>query len=321
MPDPDAPRRPLLRRILDPPKVLFQLTAVVLVAGALTLLRVKVGVTPPPSVDDPTPLGYTWSLALFLLPLAYLVAWLLLHPEYRIQKRAVLTTLAILVPLGFVLDLLYAHTFFTFPNTGAVSGLEIPGRGGGIPVEEFVFYVSGFVFVLLLYIWADEAWMERYNLPLDDAAFRQAPPVLRFHLGSVVTALVLLAAAVLYKKLLADDPEGFPWYWTYLLAAAFVPSAGFFRTVRRFVNWRAFSFTFVLVLLISLTWEASLASPYGWWGYQPEAMTGLFITAWNHLPVEAVFVWLAVTYTTVIVYEVITLWQASGKTARRVLLG
>jgi hypothetical protein len=120
---------------------------------------------------------------------------------------------------------------------------------------------------------------------------------------------------------LADDPTGFPWYWTYLLAAAFVPSAGFFRTVRRFVNWRAFSFTFVLVLLISLTWEASLASPYGWWGYQHETMTGLFITAWNHLPVEAVFVWLAVTYTTVIVYEVITLWQASGKTARRVLLG
>ena len=62
------------------------------------------------------------------------------------------------------------------------------------------------------------------------------------------------------------------------------------------------------MLLISLLWEASLASPYQWWGYQPEAMTGIFLTAWSHLPLEAVFVWLAVTYTTVIVYEVVILF-------------
>lgn len=318
-PTADGGRRPLLRRLLDPPRVLFQLTAVVLAAGAIALLHVDEPVTPPPFADDPTPLGYTWSLALFVLPLAYLVVWLLLRPEIRIQRKAVGVTLAILIPLGVVLDLLFAHTFFTFENAGAVSGLAIPGRGGPIPVEEFVFYVTGFVFVLLLYVWSDEAWMERYNPDL--AAYRDAPPALRFHLGSVVTGLLLLAAAVVYKKVFSGDPEGFPWYWAYLLAASFVPSAGFFRTVRNLVNWRAFSFSFLLVLLISLTWEASLASPYGWWGYQGDAMMGLFITAWSRLPVEAVFVWLAVTYTTVIVYEVVTLWLASGKGLKGAMLG
>ena len=48
------------------------------------------------------------------------------------------------------------------------------------------------------------------------------------------------------------------------------------------------------------TWEATLAVPYGWWGYHPRAMIGLDIGAWSNLPVEAVCVWLAVTYTTVI---------------------
>ena len=315
----DGGRRPLRRLLLDPPWVLFQLTAVVLAAGALTLLHVHQPVTPPPFADDPTPLGYTWSLSLFALPLAFLVVWLLLRPEIRVQKRALGVTLAILVPLGVVLDLLFAHTFFTFENTGAVTGLSIPGRGGPIPIEELVFYLTGFVFVLLLYVWSDEAWMERYNPSLD--AYATAPPVLRFHLGSVVTGLALLAAAILYRKLLSGDPDGFPWYWAYLLAASFVPSAGFFRTVRLYVNWQALSFTFALVLMISLTWEASLASPYGWWGYQPPAMMGLFIAAWSRLPVEAVFVWLAVTYTTVIVYEVVKIWQASGKGFKEAMLG
>lgn len=307
------------RRLLDPPRVLFQLTAVVLAASAITLWHVRQPVTPPPFADDPTPLGYTWSLALFVLPLLFLVVWLLLRPEYRIQKKAVGITLGILIPLGVVLDLLFAHTFFTFENTGAVTGLGIPGRGGPIPIEELVFYITGFLFVLLLYLWSDEAWMDRYNPPPE--TYEDAPPVLRFHLASVIWGLVLLALAVVYKKVFSGDPEGFPWYWTYLLAASFIPSAGFFKTVRHYVNWRAFSFTFVLVLLISLMWEASLASPYGWWGYQPAAMMGLFITAWSRLPIEAVFVWLAVSYTTVILYEVVTLWQGSGKSFRKVMLG
>jgi len=319
-PENSAPKT-LRQRLLHPPLVLFEITFVVLVAAALTLDRVHVTVTPPPVAENPTPLGYTWSLLLFVLPLAWLAGWLLMHPQYKIQKKSFLITLAILVPLGFLLDLFFANTFFTFPNTGAVTGIEVPGRGGGIPIEEFVFYISGFVFVLLLYIWADEAWMDRYNLELPQGEIAKVGGLLKFHKESVFAALILLGLAVLYKKVFAVDSEGFPWYWTYLLAASFIPSAGFFGSVKRFVNWRAFSFTFFLVTLISLMWEASLASPYGWWGYQHDTMMGIFIAAWNDLPVEAVFVWLAVTYTTVIIYEVVSIYVASDDSARRVLLG
>jgi len=87
------------------------------------------------------------------------------------------------------------------------------------------------------------------------------------------------------------------------------------------VNWRACSLTLFFILLVSLLWEASLASPYGWWGYQQARMMGVYITAWNHLPIEAVVVWIAVTYATVIVYEIIRRWKASNRPMRRAFLG
>jgi hypothetical protein len=74
-------------------------------------------------------------------------------------------------------------------------------------------------------------------------------------------------------------------------------------------------------LLVSLLWEATLALPYGWWNYQHGAMIGVFIGAWSGLPIEAVLVWLAVTYGTVILFEVVKIWQASGRRAKQVFLG
>jgi hypothetical protein len=50
-------------------------------------------------------------------------------------------------------------------------------------------------------------------------------------------------------------------------------------------------------------------------------MLGLGIGAWAGLPIEAVCVWVAVTYTTVIVFEVVKLWQASEKPAAEAFLG
>ncbi|MEM9596828.1 MAG: hypothetical protein AAGD06_21340 [Acidobacteriota bacterium] len=313
--------RELRSKLLHPSLVFFQLIFVLVLPSAVTLLRVREGYTPPNFADDPSPLGYTYSLLLWIIPLAYLVLWFCLHTEYKIQRKAFGLTLAILLPLGVVLDLLFANSFFTFENSGAILGIEIPGRGGGVPIEEYIFYLSGFLFVLLLYIWADEVWMDRYNKPHGHDDYQNAGGLLQFHAASVVIALVLLAAAWIFKKFVSGDPQGFPLYWAYLLGAALVPSAGFYRSTKDFINWRAFSFTFLLVTLVSVVWEASLASPYGWWGYQKDAMMGLFITAWNQLPVEAVFVWLVVTYTTVILYEVVTIWLASGKSLGAILFG
>ena len=48
---------------------------------------------------------------------------------------------------------------------------------------------------------------------------------------------------------------------------------------------------------------------------------GLSIGAWSGLPIEAVFVWIAVTYVTTIVFEVMKLWSACRKTIREAFLG
>jgi len=302
-------------------RVVLAMIAMVAAPATLTLLTVR---TPRALVDpsaDPTPLGYTWSLLLYVVPLLVLASWFLRHPRYTFQKKAFWITVAILVPLGLALDLVFGTSFFTFENRGAILGIEVPAVGGRIPVEEFVFYTAGFVFVLLLYVWCDEFWVGAYNVPDYAGESAKVGRLLRFDPWSLVVGVVLVAAAVAYKKLLAADGEGFPLYFTYITAAAVIPSAGFYKAAERFINWRAFSITFFFMLLLSLIWEATLAIPYGWWGYNGRMMMGIFLDGWTGLPLEAVVVWLAVTYTTVIVFEVVKVYKSSGKAARDAFLG
>jgi hypothetical protein len=167
----------------------------------------------------------------------------------------------------------------------------------------------------------DEFWLAAYNVPDYSGESKKIARLVQFHPTSVVLGVVLIVVAIVYKKEFSSSPEGFPGYFTFLVAAALVPAASFFPTARPFVNWRAFSLTLFFVLLVSLLWEATLAVPYGWWGYQSKQMVGLSIGAWSGLPIEAVCVWIAVTYATVIVFEVVKIWQASEKPARAAFLG
>jgi hypothetical protein len=80
-----------------------------------------------------------------------------------------------------------------------------------------------------------------------------------------------------------------------------------FHSVRALVNWRAFGTTILWVLLTSLLWQATLASPYGWWRYNDRWMMGLNVNDWADLPIEAVSWCLVVTFTTVLVHEAIRL--------------
>lgn len=302
-------------------RIVLAMIAMVVVPASLTLLTVRTPRSPVDPSADPTPLGYTWSLLLYLVPLLVLAFWFLGHPRYAFQKKAFWTTVAILVPLGVALDLVFGTTFFTFANRGAILGIEVPAVGGRIPVEEFVFYTAGFIFVLLLYVWCDEYWVGAYNVPDYAGESANVGRLMRFDPWSLVAGVVLVAAAVAYKRLLAEDPEGFPLYFAYVVAAAVIPSAAFYKSARRFINWRAFSITFFFMLLLSLLWEATLAIPYGWWGYNGRMMTGIFLDAWTELPLEAVVVWLAVTYTTVIIFEVVKVYHASGKKVKDAFLG
>jgi len=286
---------------------------------ALTLNTVSTPATLTHGSDNPSPLGYTVSLSLFLFPIAALLFWMWRFGRLTFQKTAFFYTLALLTPAGILLDVLFGNTFFVFENHNAVLGIDFPAVGGPIPIEEIVFYVSGFATVLLLYVWCDEYWFDKYNVPDYRAEAAKIDRMLGFHWPSAIIGCGLIILAVTYRKLFADNNDGFPWYFVYLTVMALIPSMAFYKSTQAFINWRAFSFTLFIVVLISLIWESTLALPYQWWGYQERAMMGIFIGAWHNLPVEAVILWFAVSYTTLIIFESIKIWVASGKALKRLL--
>jgi hypothetical protein len=293
----------------------------VAVPATITLESVRSPATILMTNSDPTPYGYTWSLLLFLVPIVVIAFGFLPREEVKIPRKAFWWTIGILVPLGFATDFFFASRFFLFPNAGATLRIDAPALHKPIPVEEYVFYLTGFIAVLLIYLWLDEYWLAAYNVADYRMESKKIDRLLRVHPPSVILGIALIAAAVVYKKAFSAIREGFPEYFTFLVLAAFVPAAGFFPTARRFINWRAFSLTLFLILLVSLLWEATLAVPYQWWDYQPKQMIGIRIGAWSGLPVEAVCVWIAVTYATAIIFEVVKLWQASERTAKDAFLG
>jgi hypothetical protein len=220
-----------------------------------------------------------------------------------------------------VQDILFAHTFFTFPNANATMGIEVPVVGGTVPIEEFIFHITGFVVVLLTYLWASEYWLGLYSEGNHSDKAKRVKRILSFDYRAVVLGGILMLLAVIYKKSTSASPEGFPWYFIYLVIASIIPASAFLKSTYEFINWRAFSFTFFVITLISLIWEATLAAPYGWWGYHNEQMIGIFINGWWGLPVEAALVWLMVTFTAVIIYEVIKIWLHCGKKAKAAFFG
>lgn len=294
--------------------------AMVVIPAAFTLHSVR----SPGTLNvglDPSPHGYTWSLLLFIVPMLVIALWFLPSEGLEIPQRAFWRTIGILAPIGCLLDVIFAQWFFCFPNPKATLGIPAPALGRPVPIEEYVFYLTGFITVLLLYVWLSEYWLAAYTLKDYPGEARASRRLLQFHPTSLVLGVVLIAVALIYKKWFSSVPGGWPGYFIVLVAGGLIPSVSFYPVARRFINWRALSLTMFFILLVSLLWEATLALPYGWWNYQHAAMMGVFIGAWSGLPIEAVFVWLAVTYGTVILFEVVKIWQASGRRAKEAFLG
>ena len=283
------------------------------VPAAITLHTVRA------STQNPTPYGYTISLLLFIIPIVVIAFWFLPQEGIQVSKKAFWWTIGILFPLGGALDFFFAQYFFYFPNAQATLGIKAPALGGGVPIEEYIFYLTGFLEVLLLYIWLDEYWLAAYSIPNDDEERISFDRLLRLHPQSVILAIFLVLAAILYKRNFGGP--GFPGYFTFLVLGALLPSSMFLPTARPVINWRAVSLTMFMVVLISLLWEVTLALPYGWWNFRDGQMVGVRITAWSRMPIEEVFVWLAVTYATVIVYEILKRWKASGRKLGHALMG
>lgn len=294
--------------------VLIGMAAAFTTPFILTLMTVA---QPRPLVGDlqanPTHHGYTWSLSLFIVPVVVLACWLARRRESRIQNRAFWITTVAVATGGIFLDVFFGLSFFTFPNQDAVLGIHFYGYAFAdgwqktIPIEEIGFYVFGALAVLLLYVWGDEFWFAAYNV--DDAPRRSTRfrEIVSFHPASVLFAILIFLLGLLYKKF-GPHPyhEGFPGYFLFLTLVALTPSILFFPVARPFINWRAFSLGFVFILLVSMFWEAAIAVPYQWWGFQPKPMLGLFINGFCWLPVEEPLLWAGITWATVIIYETVS---------------
>jgi len=303
--------------------IVLGMLMMVAVPAAITLHSVRSPATLVATSSNPSPYGYTWSLLLFVVPILVILLWFLPSEGLEIPQRAFWRTIEILVPLGWLLDFLFAQYFFCFPNPQATLEIHAWALGRSVPIEEYVFYLTGFIAVLLLYVWLGEYWLAAYSVSDYPGEARKIIRLLHFHPASLILGVVLIGAAWFYKKHFSPigARDGFPGYFAFLVAGALVPSVSFFPVARRFINWRAFSLTAFFMLLISLLWEVTLALPYGWWNFQHRQMVGLFIGAWNDLPIEEVGVWIAVTYATAIVFEIVKLWQASGRTLKEALVG
>lgn len=292
--------------------IVIAMLAMLVIPAAIALHSVVVPATVQ-AQHGASPHGYTWSLLLFIVPILVIGLWFLPSEGLDIPQRAFWRTIGILAPVGCLLDVIFAQSFFYFPDSTATLGILAPALGKWVPIEEYVFYLTGFITILLLYVWFSEYWLAAYSVDNYRAEARSIGKLLQFHPTSLVIAVVLIAAAIVYKRLFSPVPDGLPGYFMVLLIGGLLPAMSFYPATKRFINWRAMSLTMFIIMLVSMLWEATLALPYGWWNYEHHAMVGVFIGAWSDLPIEAVLVWLAVTYGTVILFEAVKIWQAFGQ--------
>src|SRR4029434_8158712 len=117
--------------------VVFAIAAALIIPAALTLRSVVHPVILQATSENPTPLGYTWSLLLFIIPIGALGWWFACRPDLQFPRKAFWRTIAVLTPLGFLLDLLFGNAFFLFPNKSATLGCEVPAVDGEISGDEF----------------------------------------------------------------------------------------------------------------------------------------------------------------------------------------
>jgi hypothetical protein len=304
--------------------IVLAMLAMISAPAAVTLHTAKASAYQPLGqvvAGNPSPYGYSVSLLIFVVPIVLIAAWFLPQEHILVSKKAFWWTIGILFPSGAALDFFLAQFFFEFPNSKATLGVSAPALGRPVPVEEYVFYLTGFLAMLLFYVWLDGYWLEAYSVPDNDAQRTSFHRLLGFHAKSFIFAVALIGGAIVFRRVAQPGSPGFPGYFTFLVLLMLLPSIILYGVVNRVINWRALSLTLFMILLSSLLWEATLAIPYGWWAYQPRTMVGIYIRAWDNLPVEAVLVWMAVTFATVLVYETFRCWHASGRRARHAFFG
>jgi hypothetical protein len=244
--------------------------------------------------------AYTWSLLAFVLPLLLMVHWLRRHAPAAWADVAAHgpATLAVLVPMGLALNLMLADVLFVYPQCRAVIGLRIEVPIGadrvGVPVEEYLFYVFGFSFILMSYVF----FAHHSNAPNHTRKSPRAPSrTLKFVFFS---GCPTIAAALILRP---DAGIGTPVYLQYLVVLPLALTMAFARRACRSLDRAGFACCAGFTIALSFVMEALLALPRGWWGYNPAMMCGIDLMP--GLPIEAVLVWVLSATATPIVFETI----------------
>ncbi|MFK7871947.1 MAG: hypothetical protein AB8C84_02080 [Oligoflexales bacterium] len=295
---------------------------------AMTLSTVHKTMTPPSFMDNPSPYGYTMSLLIFVVPILYFVVWLCKNPQYRIERNAFIGSVAGVFVLGSFLDFVFGYSFFYFPNRGAVLGLYLPSFSFSewrwiphyLPIEEFGFYLLGSTYMLASYLWGVLFWFKRYNHADHQKACLSVDRMLKVSYPLFFLGISLFILGLVIKHL-GPYPDGFPGYFTFMIFMMFLPCIFLFESLRFLINWRAFTFMSFVLLLVSIVYEATLGVPYGWWKYHNDQMLGILIHAWSDLPIEAVCLWVAAGFGTVLLFEALRYYFYIGKPILRAFLG
>jgi len=280
----------------------------------------------PLSLDQWGRLTYATSLVMWGLPILVLwrAFWRITVDGRGRRRRALIGTVLFIVVPGLILDFLLGHQTLRFPGCaqpppGSATYLVcLPAVGGRIPIEEVFFYAMGPAAMVLVYACCDEHWLVKYNPP---------DQLLNVRLVVLSPRLAFLAAAALASAVALWVWRGhFPTYYTFLVLGALLPAMFLYRQVAHFVNWPAFAVTSLCVIVTSLIWEVTLAIPRGWWGYEPTGMLGIWIDAWSagpdrRFPIEAAFVWLGGSFSTVLSYEFAKAFTHHPGTTRDAILG
>jgi len=296
-----------------------------LALDAVKVVRPLVPLEPAPGTS---PYGYTWSLLLWFVPAVAILVSLWRSPGREVPRKAFLLTVGPLLVLGLILDVIFGNLFFTFPNAGANLGIFFPGWDWeqhrlvfNIPIEEVFFYFFGDSVALLIYLWCDLYWLDKYARSREPWSVADRGQVLSFSAWPLLLGVGMVLAAWVYKKVWSDEPAGFPGYFAFLVAVAFVPATLFLEKIKDRINWQAWASTALTMFFISLLWECTIAYPYQWWGYKPEQMMGMRIRAWSDLPAEEPFLWVLVSFSAVVIFETVRALVDSDRPSGPTLFG